>query len=56
MESKSEYLFGLVFTVGLYLIMDRFAWEVSLFIRVAVILLSLLVGRFLFSKFFLEDS
>ncbi len=56
MESKSEYLFGLVFTIVLFLIMDQFGPEVSLFIRVAIILLLLLIGRFLFSKLFLDDQ
>lgn len=55
MESKGEYLFGLIFTIILFLIMDQFAPEISLFIRVAVILLLLLVGRFLVSKLFIDD-
>lgn len=56
MKSKSEYLFGLIFTIILFLIMDLFAPDISLFIRVAAILLLLLVGRFIYSKLFLDDQ
>lgn len=55
MGSKGEYLFGLIFTIILFSILDQFASEVSLFIRVAVILLLLLVGRFLVSKLLIDD-
>lgn len=54
MKNNKDYLFGLIFTIILFVILDQFAADVSLLIRVFIVFILLLIGRFVFTQLFIE--
>ena len=54
MKNNKDYLFGLIFTIILFLILDQFASDVSILMRVLIVFILLLIGRFVFTQLFIE--